>query len=110
MTYTKSERDYYNQYRQSVCDKLGLTKNQYNYVRRQGEAYRLVGEDNCNGLLKDDEYITRSEAIERKLENYLSGLGLRLHVYYQTDPRGATVYLQDKPISRDRYTDALCVY
>ena len=49
MTYTKKERERYNDDRARACKRLGITKNQYNWLRRKGEALRKVYEANCNG-------------------------------------------------------------
>ena len=44
MSYTKKEREYYNQQRDKICESLGITKNQYNWLRRKGEELRKIYE------------------------------------------------------------------
>jgi hypothetical protein len=35
---------------------------------------------------------------------------LGLHYYLQTDPRGATIYLDTQEIPENNYTQAVCIY
>lgn len=106
--YTKKEREQYNQHRANVCEKLGITKNQYNWLRRKGEALHKLYEDNCNGLLDESRYDTITMLVEDVIEKYIKPLGLK--VYYQTDPRGATIYLDKQPIKRESYNNSSCIY
>ena len=107
MTHTKKERQYYNTYRERVCNNLGITVNQYNWLRRKGEELRKVYENKCNGSYNTEvEYNVLTNGIENKIEGYINGL----HVHYQTDPRGASLYLDNKPIPENSYTNANCIY
>lgn len=109
MTYTKKEREYYNKDREIVCRNLGITKNNYNWLRRKGEELHRIYEDNCNGAFNtDEEYFGMTEPIEEEVKAYCKPLGL--HVYFQTDPRGATIYADKKLIPDNNYNQAHCIY
>ena len=109
--YTKSEREQYNQHRANVCEKLGITKNQYNWFRRYGQKLHTIYENNCNGY----ESSTAEQADEREEQVITDAINaecvnLGLTVYYQTDPRGATIYLDKSPIKRESYNNSSCIY
>ena len=109
MTHTLTERQHYNKDREITCKRLGITENQYNWLRRKGQALHKVYEDNCNGLIADDDtYFDITSPIEKDVETYCKKLGL--HVYFQTDPRGATIYVDVKPIPDNNYNQAECIY
>ena len=113
MYYTKKEREYYNSNRQRVCEKLGITLNQYNWLRRKGEELRKVYENDCNGLYLTEEESTLAEnKVIMKIWQYrLKNENIKpLKGYYQTDPRGASIYLDKEPISENNYTNASCIY
>ena len=111
MFYTKKEREYYNTYRQRVCEKLGITQNQYNWLRRKGEMLRKVYENNCNGVYKtEDEYFKAEKELVYKINVYKQNCTELLYAYFQTDPRGASIYLDTKPIPKNNYTQANCIY
>lgn len=107
--YTKKERELYNKMRDAVCNKLGITVNQFNWFRRKGEELHNIYEDNCNGLFDTEEsYKDAVNPVYELVNNKAEALGLS--VYFQTDPRGATIYLDDKPIPENNYTTAYCIY
>ena len=112
MTYTLKERKQYNQDRQRTCDRLGITKNQYNWLRRQGEKFHKIYEQECNGELNlsydNGEYDNFMKPYYQAIDTYIKELGL--FVYYQTDPRGATIYVDKKPIPENNYNQASCIY
>ena len=115
-TYTKKEREYYNGYRDRVCERLNITKNNYNWLRRKGTAlhtlyeYQCNGEDNngCGMTQHIKSWERQEDKLYKEIEKYIGALGL--HVYFQTDPRGATIYLDDKEIPDNNYTQASCIY
>ncbi len=108
-TYTKTERKRYNKDRKITCNRLNIMKNQYNWLRRKGQALHKIYRDNCNGIIQSDkEYFNLTEPIEKEVIVYTKKLGL--FVYFQTDPRGATVYLDNKPIPENNYNQAYCIY
>lgn len=115
--YNKKEREQYNQHREYVCEALGITKNQYNSFRRDGERLRKHYENDCNGYQdingEWDEVATEragqiEEQIEDRVEEEVKELGL--FIYFQKDCRGATIYLDMQPIPENNYTTAYCIY
>jgi len=111
MSYTNKEREYYNIHRNNVCTKLGITKNQYNWFRRMGNKLHEVYENDCNGLYKTEEESNEAERdIIYKINVYKQECEELLYAYFQTDPRGATIYLDIKPIERNAYNNACCIY
>ena len=107
--YTAKERQRYNEDREITCKRLGITKNEYNWLRHKGEELRKLYEDNCNGYFSDEtEYYAKTGAIEKVVNAYVKKLGL--YIYYQGDPRGVTVYLDKKAIPENNYTSAECIY
>ncbi len=109
MRYTAQERGAYNKDRQKVCELLGITKNQYNAFRRIGSALKTAYEQNCNGVFQtEQEYLDIIAPLEAKAVSMAGKVGL--YVYFQTDPRGATIYLDTKPIPKDNYTSGRCIY
>lgn len=108
-TYTKTEREQYNKDREITCNNLGITENQYNWLRRKGQALHKIYEDNCNGFIQsDEEYFGLTEPIEKEVFSYCKKLGL--YAYFQTDPRGATIYVDKKPIPENNYNQTHCIY
>ena len=116
MSYTKKEREYYNQDRERACQRLGITKNQYNWFRREGEKLHKIYEWQCNGV--DDRGFSseKTQQTWEKWENehYTKATSkakkLGFYIFYQTDPRGATIYLDIKEIPDNNYTQAVCIY
>lgn len=109
-TYTKTEREHYNKDREITCKRLNITENQYNWLRRKGQALHKIYEDNCNGIIQDDDtYFALTGVIENQIKEYLGHIGI-FFVYFQTDPRGATIYVDTKPIPENNYNQAECIY
>lgn len=109
MQYTKQQREEYNRYRALTCARLGIKEHQYNWFRRKGEALHQLYEDNCNGLFESEEdyesiTLPFEDEVEKKAKSF------KLEVYFQTDPRGATIYLDKEPIPYNNYTQACCIY
>jgi hypothetical protein len=106
--YTAKERKRYNEDRDRACQRAGITKNQYNWLRRKGEELHNVYVDQCNGDIAESDYERLTDPIYESVNTYISKLGLS--IYYQTDPRGATIYIDRQPIPENNYTQAICVY
>ena len=106
--FTKKEREYYNIVRNKVCNNLRITKNQYNWLRRKGEQLCKVYIQNCNGELTESDYEKTSSHFENEARVYSKSLGLE--IFFQTDPRGATIYVDTKEIPYNNYTQAHCIY
>ena len=107
--FTKKERQWYNESRNRICEKLGITINQYNWFRRKGEGLRKIYENDCNGVYENEsqEVVVRLP-IERKISEQAAKLGLC--TFYQTDPRGAALYLDKENIPENNYSRASCIY
>lgn len=105
--YTKKEREYYNEQRERSCQRLGITKNQYNWLRRKGQELHYIYVADCNGELENESQCFE-DPIYKKVNEYVKKLGL--FVYYQTDPRGATIYIDKVEIPDNNYNQAVCVY
>ncbi len=110
MNYTKQERNYYNIHRDNACEKLNITVNQYNWFRRFGDRLHKILENDCNGVYTEEESQTLMNVADGEIGNYIRANKLNLYSFFQTDPRGATIYLDTKPIERNRYTDTFCIY
>ena len=109
--FTKAERKVYNHNRDISCQRLGISVNQYNWLRRKGEALRKIYENNCNGLYKTEaEYFKAEKELIWEINTYKQECEELLYAYFQTDPRGASLYLDIKPIPENNYTSANCIY
>lgn len=108
--YTKKQKDQYNHDRDIVCDRLGITIKQYNMFRRYGQQLKQIYEDSCNGIIEETEYIYQVDMITRFTDKHAKELGLK--IFYQTDPRGATIYLSHDKIEDNNYNrvGSECVY
>lgn len=95
--YTLKERKEYNENRDRACERLNITKNQYNWLRRKGNELHKLYEDNCNGVIDEAQSTEQENNLYDIVDEYVKELNL--FVYYQTDPRGATIYLDVKPPS-----------
>jgi len=109
MNYTNKEREEYNEQRKCACERNGITENQYNWLRRRGQTLHLCYERNCNGeYASDSQYETIVNPIYKAVEAYVKKLGLE--VYFQTDPRGATIYIDKEPLTASAYNRGACIY
>ena len=109
--FTKKERDLYNNERRWACERLGITENQYNWLRRKGEELRKVYEKNCNGDYKtEEEYYKAEKDLIYQINVYKQNCTELLYAYFQTDPRGAALYIDTKKIPANNYNQAVCIY
>ena len=108
MNYTSKERKEYNDYRERACKRLGITKNQFNWLRRKGNELHRLYEDQCNGTINEAIATEKENNIYNLVDAYVKKLNL--FIYYQTDPRGATIYLDTQVIPRNNYTQAQVIY
>jgi hypothetical protein len=108
--YTSKERVRYNEDRKRACERLGITKNQYNWFRREGEKLRNMFEDHCNGVWGslEDDYQVEVQIVEDRIFDKIRSF--KLFGYLQTDPRGATIYLDKVAIPENKYNQAVCIY
>jgi hypothetical protein len=109
MVYSKKEREQYNIDRVRTCERLGIRELDYNAFRRIGQSLQKIYVMNCNGEFKNE-----NEYEEATSDYYKSGDNLakrlNLYIFYQTDPRGGTIYLSKEPIPENDYTTANVVY
>lgn len=111
MNYTTKQREQYNIDRERACTALGITVNQYNWFRRLGNELNLKYTRSCNGYTQpffeeqDDkrEELWTKQAVDKANK-------LKLHVYFETDPRGAPLYLDTKPMDQTNYNYGHCIY
>ena len=91
------------------------------YSWDKNSEWDVAVRDINNGLYTEEEvigymineytekmYIRDTKPIYKKVE--AEAKRLRLCVYFQTDPRGATIYLSKDPIPENNYTIASCIY
>ena len=100
---------YWNEQRKiQGCEKLGITPSQWSYIKRIGTMLCDRYTADCNGDYSHDwqyEATGKLEAIALKFAH-----DNKLEIYLQTDPRGATIYLDTQPIPDNNYTKAVCIY
>lgn len=110
MNYTAKQRDQYNHDRDITCERLGITVNQYNWFRRIGNDLHKWYEESCNGTVEDALYEQSTDTLYEKADKKAKELGL--HIFYQTDPRGATIYLSHDKIEDNNYNrfGSECIY
>lgn len=97
-----------------VCESLGISEADYKTFRKYGVTLHRYYEYDCNGVDGNGNAWTdeRAEKYEGKWEQYLTkkAQALGLYIYFQTDPRGATVYLDKNPIDSMNYDRAIVIY
>lgn len=81
----------------------GYTGDTYTINQLVRMAHRLWGYyiHSCNGY-NYEKYDRLAEKLEKNIEELAIGVGL--YVYIQTDPRGGTLYVSNKPINQSTYT------
>lgn len=99
---------YYKVHKQNVFKATRLNNNEYNWLRRKAEALHTVYEQNCNGLLAEEFYWKLVYKYRKEIDIFATSLSL--HTYHQSDPRGASLYVDTKPILENNYTGAYCIY
>lgn len=60
----------------------------------------------CNGY-NYEKYERLSEKLENRAVELAEEMGI--FIYIQTDPRGATIYIDSEPIPDNNYTRAVCL-
>lgn len=114
MSYSKRARLDYNLHRNSVCKEIGITINQYNYLRRLGEQLHTIYEMMCNGDGDAEILDWRVDKLTTQVNDYLTKIYPQtkhvIYTHYQTDPRGATLYIDLKAIPENNYNSAHCIY
>ena len=115
MSYTKKEREQYNQYRQAVASKMGLDKTKFNYLRRIAHKLHEADENSAMGSkswrgnhryendYKDKDYNKDVNEAFKKAGQYRKKKKLDVHFYHQRDPRGATLHVSKERMSSKDY-------
>lgn len=109
---------YYNEERKiNSSEKLGITRNQYTYIMRIGSILRQLYENDCNGFqdFNGNEDIRATKRNQSRIDRYEKiaekfAKDNKLYLFLQGDCRGATIYLDKKPIPENNYTSAICIY
>lgn len=107
-SHDKGEREQYNNYRLAVCQKLGIREFDYNRFRHLGRQLHKIYIDECNGILDEKEYEDLTAPFYEVGDRLSKSMGL--YIYYQTDPRGGTIYISREPIPKNNYTIASLIY
>ena len=87
---------------------LGISKARYNWFKRMAEALREVYIFTCNEEVSEEDIGLVVSSAEQEIFAKAGGMGL--YAYLQTDPRGASLYLDIKPIESNAYNKARCIY
>ncbi len=101
MAYSKKEREHYNIHRERVGKELGLSKNEYNRLRRVGNELTKHDTDYANGDIAESK---EHEKRVGKAFSKTKALKGKVHFYHQRDPRGAALYAAKKRIHPDKYS------
>lgn len=116
MSYTKNQHENYNRDRDITCARLGISVNDYNYLRRIGQQLHRIYEWSCNGVDDNGNEMTDERFSDYTLPLYNKAYAkckiLKLHIFYQSDPRGATIYVSKDPIESNNYNrlGSECIY
>lgn len=81
-----------------------------------GKSLHRIYEQQCNGFQDyqsnwDEQASLKADKRETRLvrEAYKIANEMGAYIYFQTDPRGATLYIDSKSISANDYTNAVCL-
>src|SRR5258708_6163596 len=106
-SYSKKERERYNEHRERIGKEYGLGKNEYNRLRRVANELSQADTAYANGRKYEhdtEEYtekhhkhdVNKAFSKTQALKNKLKGK----HLYHQTDPRGASLYIGKKKLKQ----------
>ena len=105
---SKRQKEWYLKHKEYTFKALRINNNEYNWLRRKGEALRKIYEQSCNGEISDSLYEKLTNKYYKEIDTFANSLGLK--TFYQTDPRGASLYLDTKDIPKNSYNNAHCIY
>ncbi len=123
--YTRTERAQYNGYREGVCQSLGITEAQYNYLRRQADKLHQIDEWSGNGTKENldrfnysngampveytnEQWELDEKTIFAKIATYLTGEKVDIDDYDPEYPEVAPelfIYHQSDPRGCSLYLD-----
>lgn len=100
-----------------TCEALGITREEYDKFLFIGNKLHRIYEAQCNGFQDwqgnwNEEASNKADEKEKKLNEKAEALAKEkgLYIFFQSDPRGATIYLDKEPIPYNNYTKAHCIY
>jgi len=105
--YSKKERENYNEHRERTSKDLGIDKNKYNALRRAALRISEADTNSANGADRmgreygDKEHKKDTRPNFKKIHKMAKKLGG--HMYHQSDPRGASIYVGKKRMSQKDY-------
>lgn len=105
---TKRQKEWYKHHKQVVFTKMRINNNEYNWLRRKAEVLRKIYEQDCNGDLSESLYEKLTNKYYKEIDTFAHSLGLK--TFFQTDPRGASLYIDIEEIPENNYTNAYCIY
>jgi hypothetical protein len=103
----------------TVCEALEISYEDYMLFRRRGAMLHTLYERDCNGYADyygnyDEKASKRGEQKQERIQKLAEKQAkeLELYIYFQTDPRGATIYLSKDPIADNNYnrSGTYCIY
>ncbi len=108
---TISQKNIYIDHVHYTLNRLGITPEDYRAFKKLGNKLNYIYTKDCNG----DYNHLNEEQVEKIKQVYYDkadklAKSLRLKIFYQTDPRGATIYLDKVEIPENNYTVASCIY
>lgn len=112
------QQERYQQDIRITCERLNIAYSDYVMFRNYGNRIHRLYENECNGF-QDANFNWDTEAEKengKKIDQWVrlakkKAQGLGLYIFFQTDPRGATIYLSKNPIPENSYnTSAECIY
>jgi hypothetical protein len=109
MSFSKKEREQYNERRKRVASKMGMNKNYYNTLRRvanslsEADTNYANGKDRSGGIYENKEHNRDVSEAFKKAGRLRKKNKLNIHFYHQKDPRGASLYVGKKRMSQMDY-------
>ena len=116
MSYSKKEREEYNKHREHTSKELGLDKNKYNALRRAAHKMSKADTNYANGTTGGEPKYQGNKIVNEYSEKHHSkdtneafkGISklakkMKLNLYHQGDPRGASLYAGKSRMSSKDY-------
>lgn len=120
---TKQQKEWREAHIKNALERLNITRKEYKRFLIIGNKLHRIYEMSCNGYTGNESIYVNNKMINeyseemyerdttplyKKADNMAKELGL--HIFYQTDPRGATIYLDTKEIKDNSYNNAVVIY
>ena len=96
-------------------DNISLCINVYKKLLPVSRQLHNISERKCNGYADTDWGRKQEQRDERKKSNLINkaislALEVDLYIYYQTDPRGCSLYLIDNKMDSTNYNNGIAIY